>query len=461
MKYAALFTAAISLGLPAGCGGGGGSGARGGNGGSGIGGGGTGGSGTGGNPALCPTASGGGNGGTSAAPPACTSNPSDYQYRFQDPCAPIEDRITDLLAQLTPDDKLGLMSEYQFPVARLGVPAFTTFTEGLHGVGWAGDPSTPASSGGTNVLYLTGTQFPQASGLAESWDPSVTNTVAATTAHEARVYNAKLGVNAQGRGVGVVIRAPLVDLGRDPRWGRTEESSGEDPYLVGKLAEGYIAGLHGNDATYLMAASTLKHWLANNNETGRNHSSSDFDERNLREYYGAPFEHAIRVSKAQGIMEAYNKVNSEPSAVSSLLKTLVIGEWGFDGVLSTDGYVPSTLVNDQHAYPDYPTAIAAIVKAGTPLILQDQSGFRTNISSAYTQGLMSIDDIDAALRGNLRVRFRVGDFDPADRVPGKRIAGTETPWNETPAWQAALDVTRRTVVLLKNANHKLPVAKTR
>ena len=161
MKYAALFTAAISLGLPAGCGGGGGSGARGGNGGSGIGGGGTGGSGTGGNPALCPTASGGGNGGTSAAPPACTSNPSDYQYRFQDPCAPIEDRITDLLAQLTPDEKLGLMSEYQFPVARLGVPTFTTFTEGLHGVGWAGDPSTPASSGGTNVLYLTGTQFPQ------------------------------------------------------------------------------------------------------------------------------------------------------------------------------------------------------------------------------------------------------------------------------------------------------------
>ena len=268
---------------------------------------------------------------------------------------------------MTPEEKLGLMSEYQFSIDRLGIPGFTTFTEGLHGVGWASD-------GGSNVLYLVGTQFPQAFGLAESWDPDAMKIVGHTTAYEARVYNAVRGVNAQGRGVGVVIRAPLVDLGRDPRWGRTEESSGEDPYLVSKLAEGYIAGLHGDDPKYLLAASTLKHWLANNNETNRNTSSSDFDQRNLREYYGAPFEHAIRVSKAQGIMEAYNKINGEPSATTPLLKSLVIGEWGFDGVLSTDAWVPDTLVNQQNDYPDYPSAIAGIVKAGTPLILQDAGG---------------------------------------------------------------------------------------
>jgi beta-glucosidase len=344
------------------------------------------------------------------------------------------------------------MSEYQFPVARLGVPAFTTFTEGLHGVGWASD-------GTSNVLYLVGTQFPQASGLAESWDPDAMKLVGATTAYEARVYNAMRGVNDQGRGVGVVLRAPLVDLGRDPRWGRAEESSGEDPYLVSKLSEGYIAGLHGDDPTYLLAASTLKHWLANNNETLRNTSSSNFDERNLREYYAVPFEHAIRVSHAQGIMEAYNKVNDEPSATSSLLKSLVIGEWSFDGVLSTDAWVPNTLVSDQHAYPDLPSAVAAIVKAGTPLVLQDQTGFRDNIKAAYDNHLMSIDDIDAALRGNLRVRFRVGDFDPADRVPGKRIMGNAAPWTQPAAIQTALDVTRKTVVLLKNANNKLPLSK--
>jgi beta-glucosidase len=425
MKYAALVIAAsLSLAGLAGCGG------------------------DGGGPGLltCP-----GTIPTPTAPPACTSNPSDYQYRFQDPCAPIEDRITDLLAQMTPEEKLGLMNEYQFPVDRLGVPAFTTFTEGLHGVGWASD-------GTSNVLYLVGTQFPQTFGLAESWDPDAMNVVGSTTAYEARVYNALRGVNAQGRGVGVVIRAPLVDLGRDPRWGRTEESSGEDPYLVSKLSEGFIAGLHGSDPKYLMAASTLKHWLANNNENMRNTSSSDFDERNLREYYGAPFEHAIRVSKAQGIMEAYNKINGEPSATTSLLKSLVIDEWGFDGALSTDAWVPNTLVNDQHAYPDFPTAVAAIVKAGTSLILQDQAGFRDHVTNAYANGLMTVADMDAALRGNLRVRFRVGDLDPPDRVPGKQILGTETPWAEMPAWQKAADVARKTVVLLKNANNTLPLA---
>jgi beta-glucosidase len=459
MKYGAFvilwLTSFASL---VGCGGGGSAAGKGGSGGgAGLGGSmGSGGIGNiGGMLTACPSSTAGG---SPAPPPACTSNPADYQYRFQDPCAPIEDRITDLLTQLTPDEKLGLMSEYQFPVTRLGIAAFTTFTEGLHGVGWAGDNTTPANAGGTNVLYLTGTQFPQASGLAESWDPTALSVVGATTAYEARVWNAKRAPNAQGRGVGVVVRAPLVDLQRDPRWGRTEEGYGEDPYLVGKLAEGYIGGLHGSDATYLMAASTLKHWLANNNETGRSTSSSNFDQRDLLEYYGVPFEHAIRVAHAQGIMEAYNKINGEPSATSSLLKSLVMGAWGFDGVLSTDAWVPNTLVSDQHDYPDLPTAIAAIVKAGTPLILQDQQGFRDNVKAAYTQNLMTIDDIDAALRSNLRVRFRVGDLDPADRVPGKKILGTETPWNGADAAQKAADVARRTVVLLKNANSKLPLS---
>ena len=136
---------------------------------------------------------------------------------------PIEDRITNLLSLLTVTEKLGLMNEYQPPVDRLGIKAWTTFVEGVHGVGWSGDPATPSSSASTNVLYLTGTQFPQAYGLAESWDPEVMRTVGATTGYEARVWNAAKPPNAQGRGVGLVVRAPLVDLGRDPRWGRTEE----------------------------------------------------------------------------------------------------------------------------------------------------------------------------------------------------------------------------------------------
>ena len=172
-----------------------------------------------------------------AGAPACQSDPLDYAYPFQDPCAPLEDRIGNLMSLLTIEEKQSLLLQDQPAIPRLGVPGFTSWTEGVHGIGWSG------SAAGT-VKYLTGTQFPQAFGLAESWDPEVMQTVGATTGYEARVYNAR-GINDLGRGTAMVVRAPLVDLGRDPRWGRTEESYGEDPYLVGELAKGYLAGLHG------------------------------------------------------------------------------------------------------------------------------------------------------------------------------------------------------------------------
>ena len=396
--------------------------------------------GAGGTTSACTTT---GTGGT-AAPPTCTSNPADYTYPFQDPCRPIEDRITNLLSVLTVAEKLGLMNEYQLPVDRLGIKAYTTFVEGVHGIGWSGDPATPATSTSTSVLYLTGTQFPQAYGLAESWDPEALRTVGMTTGYEARVWNAAKPPNAQGRGVGLVVRAPLVDLGRDPRWGRTEEGYGEDPFLTAALANGYIAGLHGTDPVYLQAASTLKHWLGNNNETNRNTSSSNIDDRNLREYYGYPFEQAIRIGKAKGMMSAYNKLAGTSSAVSPLLKSLVIGEWGFDGTLCTDAWGPQVLVNDQMAYANLPAAMAAIIKGGTGLILQDQADARPAVMTAYSGGMITVADIDAASRANLRVRFRLGDFDPPARVPYKSISGTATPWNTAEYKTRALDVARKT-----------------
>jgi beta-glucosidase len=405
--------------------------------------------------ATCSTTGAGG-----TAPPACTSNPSDYQYPFQDPCRAIEDRITNLLSLLTVQEKVGLMNEYQLPVSRLGIAAYTTFVEGVHGIGWSGDNNTSATASSTTVLYLTGTQFPQAYGLAESWDPESLRTVGATTGYEARVWNAARPPNAQGRGVGLVVRAPLVDLGRDPRWGRTEEGYGEDPFLTAALANGYIGGLHGTDPVYLQAASTLKHWLGNNNETNRNTSSSNIDDRNLREYYGYPFEQTIRIGHAQGMMEAYNKINGTSGAVSPLLKSLVIGEWGMDGTLCTDAWGPQVLVQDQMVFSSLPAAMAGIVKAGTGLILQDTTDARPALMTAATGGMLTTADIDAASRANLRVRFRLGDFDPPARVPYKKILGTETPWTGTTNKQRALDVTRKTVVLLKNASNTLPLAKT-
>jgi beta-glucosidase len=251
------------------------------------------------------------------------------------------------------------------------------------------------------------------------------------------------------------VRAPLVDVGRDPRWGRTEESLGEDPYLVAELAKGYMAGLHGSDPKYLLAASTLKHWLANNNEAGKNNTSATLDDRNLREYYGYPFQEAIQKGRAQGIMTAYNKVNNVPSVVSPLLKSLVINQRGFDGFICTDAWTVQALVDSQAYYPNIPAAIAGVIKAGTGVILQE--GIEPMVSSTYNAGMFTQAEVDAVLRPLLRVRFRLGDLDPASYVPHKSIRGTETPWNTAEYKQRALEVTRKSVVLLKNASNALPL----
>ena len=178
-----------------------------------------------------------GAGGAAGGPAACTSNPADYQYPFQDPCKPLEDRVTNLLSLLTADEKVSMLYENQPAVTRLGIPFFTTYTEGLHGVGWSKVGSTAQSR-------VVATQFPQAFGLAQSWDPEAMRIVGDTMGVESRVYYARWGDPTQCC-TSIVIRAPVIDLGRDPRWGRTEESYGEDPYLTTELAKGFLSGLHG------------------------------------------------------------------------------------------------------------------------------------------------------------------------------------------------------------------------
>ena len=388
----------------------------------------------------------GGSSGAAGAP-VCASNPSDYAFAFQDPCRPLEDRIADLLAQLTTDEKQSLLGEDQPAIPRLGLPGFTTFTEGIHGIGWS-------DNGLGSVSNLVGTQFPQAFGLAEAWDPGAMKTVGATTGYEARVHNAQ-GISATGRGPGIVVRAPLIDLERDPRWGRTEESYGEDPYLTGELAKGYLSGLHGDDPKYLLAASTLKHWLANNNEANRETSSSNVDDRNLREYYAAPFEAAIKVGHAQGIMTAYNQLDGTPAGVSPLLQTLLVGEWGFDGLITTDATLPGILVTNQHYYDTLADSVAGLILGGTGTLVQQ--GLTPTIQMAEDAGLFGDTDLDNALRPVLRVRFRLGDLDPPSYVPYKMIASTETPWNDDASKAKALDITHKTIVLLKNDAHALPL----
>jgi beta-glucosidase len=409
-------------------------------------------------------------GGTGGSATACTSNPADYQYPFQDPCKPLEDRVTDLLSRLTADEKVSLLYENQPAITRLGIPFFTTYTEGLHGVGWS-------KVGNTAQARVVATQFPQAFGLAQSWDPEALRIVGDTMGVESRVYYARWSDPNQCC-TGIVIRAPVIDLGRDPRWGRTEESYGEDPYLTSELAKGFLSGLHGgkqygglqnSDAPYLMAASTLKHFLAYNNETNRNKSDSAVDDRNMNEYYLAPFNEVIKAGKGDGVMTSYNKISGDPAMISPRVKSLLQAQWKFDGMVSTDAYALNGLYDSSgHNYMamgwSYEKAAAEVVKSGQLLCGGNVTNGKPDdveaLRRAVQMNLIATTDLDAALRGSLRIRFRLGDLDPKSRVPYRSLTGNENPWNTAEYKARAVDVSRRTVVLLKNANGTLPLDKT-
>jgi beta-glucosidase len=209
---------------------------------------------------------------------------------FRDPSVPLEDRVANLVSLLTLDEKIAWLGQVVPANERLGIKTFTNWTEGLHGLGWV--------AGGS----VTATQFPQSIGLASTWDPELLQRVGHVIGYETRIYN----VRTEGKRVGLAIRTPMVDMGREPRWGRNEESLGEDPFLSGTLAVAIVKGLQGDTSKYLQVASTLKHFIANNNEQNRTSSDSVVDERDLREYYLVPFQKAIIEGKAQSFMAAYN-----------------------------------------------------------------------------------------------------------------------------------------------------------
>jgi beta-glucosidase len=359
---------------------------------------------------------------------------------FRDPKLPLEARVNSLVSLLTLDEKIAMLGQTTPAIPRLNIKSFTNFTEGLHGIGWA--------RGGN----LTATQFPQSVGLGETWDTDLLRQVGAVEGYEARVYFQKF----DGTRVGLAIRTPNVDLTRDPRWGRAEESFGEDPFHVGKMSAALIRGLQGDDPKYLLAASTMKHFLANSNEDGRTGSSSDFDERNLREYYAVPFFMGIKEANAQSFMASYNAMNKIPMTVHPIIRDIVAKEWGFDGMVCTDSGSLPNLTRQFHYYPDSTEAAAGAVKAGITVFLDR---YADEVRAALEKGLITEADIDRNIKGNLRMRMRLGEFDPPELVPYGKISGSEEPWYGEKHKALARKATRESIVLLKNTDNLLPLDK--
>jgi len=381
-------------------------------------------------------------GGLTAARVASPGGADDYPFR--NPDLPDETRITDLISRLTLNEKVDCMGA-RAAVPRLGVVG-SPHIEGYHGVAQGG----PSNWGQRNPTPTT--QFPQAYGLGATWDPELVRRVAAQEALEARYLFQSATYNRSG----IIVRAPNADLARDPRWGRTEEVYGEDPFLVGTLAAAFTRGLQGDHPRYWMTAALLKHFLANSNEDGRNSSSSNFDERLWREYYAWPFERAVRTGGSRALMAAYNAVNGTPAHVHPMLRQIVMGEWGLDGIICTDGGGLRLLVTDHKAFPDLPAAAAACVKAGINNFLDRHT---EPVLEAVKRGLLTEADLDAALRGLFRVSLRLGLLDPPERVPYSRIGapGDPEPWAKPETRAFVREVTRKSIVLLKNSAGLLPL----
>lgn len=362
---------------------------------------------------------------------------------FRNPDLPDEARISDLVSRMTLEEKIDAMAN-RASVPRLGVVG-SPHIEGYHGVAQGG----PSNWGQRNPTPTT--QFPQAYGLGSTWDPELVRRAAAQEALEAR-YLFQSPAYARS---GIIVRAPNADLARDPRWGRTEEVFGEDPLHVAALSTAFARGLQGDHPRYWMTASLLKHFLANSNEDDRNFSSSNADERLLREYYAWPFERAVIAGGARALMASYNAVNGTPAHVHPILRQVVMGEWGLDGIICTDGGGLRLLVTDHKAFPDLPSAAAACVKAGVNHFLDLQ---KAPLTEAITRGLLTEADLDAALRGLFRVSLRLGLLDPADRVPYASIgkAGDPEPWAKPETRAFVREVTRKSIVLLKNSAGLLP-----
>jgi beta-glucosidase len=366
------------------------------------------------------------------------------------PEAPVEERIDSLIASMTLDEKIqALGSDPSVP--RLGL-RLSGHIEGLHGVALGGPGAWGRirnPDGTVRNEPVPTTQFPQAVGLGETWDVDVLRTVAEIEGREARYA---FHSEKYKRG-GLVVRAPNADLARDPRWGRTEESYGEDPYLTGTLATAFVQGLQGDDPTYWQAAALLKHFMANSNEYRRDRSSSNFDQRLMREYYSVPFRMAIVDGNAHAYMAAYNAWNGIPMAVNPILKKMTVAEWRENGIICTDGGAMTQLVTTHATLPSLDVAAATAVHAGINQFLDRQ---RQPVRDALQHGLMTEADIDAALRGVYRVMIHLGLLDPPDRVPYSAIRGSE-PWLSEEHRAAARWVTQKSIVLLKNSRATLPL----
>lgn len=375
---------------------------------------------------------------------ASTTGIIHAQNVFNDPAINEEQRLDDLIARMTLDEKVDALGN-NTQVPRLGIQASGS-VEGLHGIVLGG----PTYGDRANTPT---TGFPQAYGLGETWDTDLLHRVATYISTE----NRYLFQNAKYRKSGLIMWTPNVDLGRDPRWGRTEECYGEDAFLTSRLAVAFIKGIQGDHPKYWRNASLMKHFLSNSNEYGRTFSSSNYSDKLFREYYAYPFYKGVTEGGSQALMTAYNAYNGTPCIMHPVLRNIVMKEWGLNGTLLTDGGAFRLLLSDHKRFDnDRAAAAAACIKAGITKFLDE---YKDAVYEALHRKLISVEDIEKAIRGNLRISLKLGLLDHAEDNPYAAIGVTDTiaPWSKPETKALVREATLKSIVLLKNQDHLLPL----
>jgi beta-glucosidase len=370
--------------------------------------------------------------------PASSEAQATARAPYLNPDLSLDRRVNDLVSRMTLEEKVSQMQDVSPAIPRLGIPAYNWWNEGLHGVARAGHA----------------TVFPQAIGLAATWDTDLLHRVADVISTEARAkYNDAIQHGNMERYYGLTFWSPNINIFRDPRWGRGQETYGEDPYLTARMDVAFVKGLQGDDPNYLKTISTPKHYAVHSGPEVLRHS---FDVpvslHDLADTYTPAFRATVMEGKADSVMCAHNSVLSEPACANHLLFNLLRNRWGFKGYVVSDCWAISDL-HQAHDYVLTPGQAAALaVKAGTDLSCGPE--FRA-LTFGVEDRLLSSEDIDRAVKRLFEARFRLGMFDPPERVPWSKLTLAD---NDTPAHrQLALDAAHESIVLLKNERNTLPL----
>ena len=362
------------------------------------------------------------------------------QPAYLDTNLPLPERVQDLLSQLTLDEKVGMMNHPAQGVPRLGIPDYNFWSEALHGV---------AGNGRATI-------FPQAIGMAATWDRDLIHQIATAIGDEGRAkYHEALRRNGRNdQFQGLTFWSPNVNIFRDPRWGRGQETWGEDPFLTGEMASEFVKGLQGDHPKYLKAAACAKHYAVHSGpEKDRHTFNAIVSKRDLYETYLPAFKKLVMEAKVEAVMGAYNRTLDEPCCGSKLLlEDILRGEWGFEGhVVSDCGALTDFHVNHK-VTKDAVETVALALQRGCDIGCDHVYG---EIPEAIARGLITEADVDRALARTLGTRFKLGMFDPAEVVPFTSISMDVVACDAHR--QLAYRAAAESVVLLKNKKNILPI----